>query len=336
MKVKQLRNNGLVVGVLSEKNLAIVDGMVKDEKGNKTIPAKIIRGEIVLSTDNGDIKMRVYSQSKKKDGDENPMYKGIETITTTNVSKVEATLGYITYKTGDADKKDSELQAVKVKLDEGASADTISCNVQIGLNDYVAKDGKVKTSVQLSFNRGEKVTDPSTELTSDFEMEGVIRSIMPEIIKENETERKIVEFVNIDYVGNAMPFKLVVPEELAGDFEDYYETGNTCKLNGTIVIKHIGGDTVVNSNGFGRKAHVQSGFDIMELQVIGGDPAYEEEIDKDGDLKAVEMDTMKQLMEERKIRLEALEKGVDKPKTNGGLGAKPKVNAEVLDETCPF
>lgn len=336
MKVKQLKNNGLVVGVLSEKNLAIVDGNVKDEKGNYTIPAKIVRGEIILSTINGDIKMRVYSQSKKRDGEDNQMYKGLETIATTNVSKVEASLGFISYKTGDSTSKDSELQATKIKLDEGVVADTLSCNVQIGLNDYKSKDGKVKTSVQLSFNRGEKVTDDSIELTSDFEMEGVIRSIMPEIIKEEETERKIIEFVNIDYSGNALPFKLVVPEDLASDFENFCEMGNTCKLNGSIVMKHVGGDTTTVSNGFGRKAHVQSGFDIMELQVIGGDPAFEEEMDKDGDLKAVEMVTMKKLMEERKIRLEALEKGTDKPKTNGGLGAKPKVNAEVLDEICPF
>lgn len=339
MKVKQLKNNGLVVGVLSEKNLSIVDGKVKDEKGNNTIPAKIARGEIVLSTSNGDIKMRVYSQSKKRNGEDNPMYKGIETIATTNVSKVEATLGYLSYKTGDASNKDSELQLTKIKLDEGTVADTLSCNVQIGLNDYKAKDGKVKTSVQLSFNRGERITDDSIELTSDFEMEGVIRSIMPEIIKEEETERKIVEFVNIDYSGNAFPFKLVVPEDLASDFESFYEVGNTCKLNGSIIIKHVGGDTNTSSNGFGRKAHVQSGFDIMELQVIGGDPAYEEEVDKDGDLKAIEMSTMKKLMEERKIKLEALEMAENKAnnvtKPSGGLGSKPKLSNEDMEE-IPF
>ncbi|NBK99163.1 MAG: hypothetical protein EOM50_14320 [Erysipelotrichia bacterium] len=316
-EVKATKNTGMLTGFLSEKNLEIVDD--KFERDGKTIQCKTVKGEIVVSTDNGDFKLRVFSRSKKGDGEDNKMFKGFETIANTYISKVDVA-------------KDSSL-----------TADIISCSVRVQCNDYVAQDGTVKSGVQIGLQNANRVNG-EVEHSTDVDMVGIIRSIKPETNKDGEeTGRLVVEFVTIGYNGNAEPLTVYVEEDLASDFEDMYEAGQTCELYCSLAMKRVGGEDNKGEAKFGRKAKVRSGFDVLEIQVVGGEEPYDEEdVDENGNSKAYDMDTLKKLMSDRQIMLEALlnnskedskSKKGSSPKKSGCLGTKKPQKAT---NECPF
>lgn len=317
MEIKQTKNYGLLVGVLSEKDLKIEDGKFNDKSG-KEKPCKIVKGSLTIETDNGLFPLRVYSRDKKTDNTENSFYKGLETIATTYVSKLDATK-------------------------EGKEPDVVSCNIKLNCNDYVGLDGNIRSVAQINMSKANRIQG-EYQSTTDLNLEGVIRSIKPEIIKEEETGRLVVEFVTIGYGGVAEPFNLVVPEDLADDFTSMFEVGQTCMLYVSLVMKHVGGSNKKQA-GFGRKGNVNSGFDVLEIQVIGGEVPYEDETDDEGNSKAIDLKTMKQLMNEREMVLEQkVKEAKDNPKgkkedKQRGLGKKsnlPQPSVEDSESLCPF
>lgn len=314
-EIKQTKMMCRISGVLSEKALELKSGELKGDNG-KTIPCEIIQGTISVETDNGVFPLRVYcaSKTKKDGGKENVMFKGIKTIMDSYISKVDAA------------------------KDDSLTADKINCNVKVSINDYVANDGSVKTSVQLSLNSARRATGDFESVT-DVDMDGYIRSIKPETKGDDEeTGRLMVEFVTIGYGGKAEPYTLYVPEELADDFEDIYEPSQTVEMYCSLVMRHIG-EKKTSTAKFGRKANVSSGYDVMEMIVVGAEDPYEEPDDDEIESKVIDKKTIKKLMEERSLMLEELpkqkkEKDKDKKstKTDKGLGRKNKV-VEEEDET---
>lgn len=314
-EIKQTKMMCRISGVLSEKALELKSGELKGDNG-KTIPCEIIQGTISVETENGVFPLRVYcaSKTKKEGGKENRMWKGMKKMMDDYISKVDAS-------------KDDTL-----------TADKVNCDVRVNINDYPRQDGTVATTVQLSLNSIRRATGDFESVT-DVDMDGYIRSIKPETKGDDEeTGRLMVEFVTIGYGGKAEPYTLYVPEELADDFEDIYEPSQTVEMYCSLVMRHIG-EKKTSTAKFGRKANVSSGYDVMEMIVVGAEDPYEEPDDDEIESKVIDKKTIKKLMEERSLMLEELpkqkkEKDKDKKstKTDKGLGRKNKV-VEEEDET---
>ena len=359
--IKQSINQGKITGVLSEKALSLVTSMAKDNNGKNTIPCEVIRGQITIETNNGTFSMRIYSQSKKKDGTDNAMFKGFKTILTEYISKAELAQGNIMYKVGEAMTKDKDLKDkvfTPIYNNESLVKDTtasyvitqtankISVSIQANVNDYVGQDNTIKTSVQLNMNKANRVSNDIEDCT-DLELVGVIRTIKDEVFNEEKTGRKIVDFVTIGYSadgGVANPLTLIVGEDLASDFEDMFEAGQTCKLYCEVVMRHVGGTNKSEAK-FGRKANVSSGFDVLEIQVVGGEEPFENDEEEENS-NVYTVAQVKELMADREIILaNLLSKEKDKPKTSsnpftdkpkGAFGKKIEVDIEDNSEDSPF
>lgn len=305
-EIKATKNLSKFVGVLSEKALECVEGETNGEN-DKKIPCEIIKGKITLETVNGTFPLRVYSASKKKDGTANKMFKGLKTIMDTYVSKLDVA-------------KDSSLVA-----------DTIECNTKVSINDYPAQDGTINTGIQVSLNSAKRVNEDA-ESSTDLDLVGYIDNIVPELDKdEEETGRLVVTFISVGYGEKAEPFTLYVDEELADDFDEMYEKGNTCELYCSVAMKHVGAKQTAEA-AFGRKAKVNSGFDVLEIQVVGGEPPYEEDDDdEDGNSKILSSKLIKELKKNRELYLENLKNDAkdkdkkEKKSAKKGLGDKKKI-----------
>lgn len=318
-ELKQTTNKSKFIGVLSEKALTVESGKMKDDKG-KEFDCDVIKGTISIETANGTFPLRVYSKSKKKDRTDNKMYAGLVTIMNDYVSKMDVSQG------------------------KAEVADTIECVVKVDINDYVSKNsGKVVSGVQLGMNKANRVA-ADTESTTDLMLEGYIGKIAPETDKDGEeTGRLIVTLVTIGYGGVAKPFTILVPEDLADDFSDMYEEGQTSMLYCAVMMRHVGGSSNTTA-AFGKRAKVSSGFDVQEIVLIGGDEPYEDDEDEEGNSKCISDKDIKALMKERKLMLEQKEKDAQeeasKPKeikTKKGLGSIKKIENPVEDDDdCPF
>lgn len=292
--IRPLHNKGAIVGVLSEKKFEEKDVEVKLGDG-KTVKTKAMSGEIVLSTQNGDFKLRLYANAITKKGEENRQFKSLQTIDTNYVSKVNVA-------------KNPELVA-----------DVVKAVTQLNCNDYVPEGtNEVRTSTQLKCNFVER-TSADTELTTEMDLEGVIRTIKPETKNEEETGRLLVEFITFGYNGDAQPIDLVVEEDLADVFQEEFEMGSTALLFLEAKMVHVG---ATNTGGakFGRKAKVSSGYDVMELIVIGcsQEGAIEDEN------RAFDIETLKKAMNERTDKLETMVANSKNKPSGGKKGGMPK------------
>ena len=83
-------------------------------------------------------------------------------------------------------------------------------------------------------------------------------------------------------------------------------------------MHRIGGQKQ-KKGGFGRKANTNEGFEILELLIIGGEPAYDENTE-DEKRKPFTPDIMKSLMVERDMKLKNIE---DKAKDGSTANAAP-------------
>ena len=342
-EIKQTVNRGKIVGVLSEKALKISKGEVKTE--NKTFPCEVISGTLSVETENGTLPpLRVYLKSKKKDGTENKMFAGFVTIMKEYVSKMELTTGKISYKVQDSNAE----KTVEIPIDKQVvtAPDTIECSVRLDLNDYVSNTTqKVVSSVQLSMSNAKRVSS-DTELTTDLMIEGYVQKIVPETTKtEEETSRILVTFVTVGFGAKAKPFTVIVPEDLADDFSNMYEVGQTAMFYCSVVMRHVGGQKN-NTAAFGKKAKVYSGFDVEEIVLIGGEEPYDEDTDEDGSSKSISANDVKSILKERKLMLEQKEKEAAEnsntpksTKTTKGLGSIKSVEPTPFDddnEDLPF
>lgn len=302
-EIKQSVNYGKAVGVLSEKKYEIIDGTTKSGA-----PCKIIRGNIVVTTNDGDMKFGFYQQSTngKNDGQEDwaaKSYAGLKTA----------------------------MEQQIAKSDNNGEPDVVAVTFSTRVNDFKSKKGDVISGVNYDVkNISRHKVSADDDMVAEGELSGMITAIVPEIVKEEETGRLKVELVSISYGQKAEPYTLFVGEDLADDFDSTYEVGEVTKLYYTVVSEHYGGTTQQASTGFGRKAKVQSGFDRVEMQIIGGEPSFEEEQEE-----FFTKEELNPLLENRKIALEKLKsEDGDANKSKGGL--KDKKVADIPPSDMPF
>lgn len=339
-KIKQSINKAQIVGTLAEMNLqeetkeVILKNGDKEKKVTcKTIGKKDFKNpsliiEVEPKDEDGNvihtsmIGVNFYQTHEKKldeNGNviDNPKFKSMKTILTNYVPKSE-------------DKN---------------NATRVMASCSLTANEYATSEDKKNYSFvsfpQLNcFN----ITSSgvSDEDSCDGEISGIIRTIKQETITKDEettnTGRLIVDFYTFDYNGATYPAQLIVEKDLADDFSDIYENGNSCKLYYEVKSRMVGGTKKTTKKAFGRDAHIQNGYTITEYVIFSGDDPYEEECEYfiTKEIMKTAMESRQNLIDSKIEEKKKKDKEGDNSSKKGGLGnRKPNID-ETQGEDLPF
>lgn len=285
-EIKQSINKVQIVGTLKEINAKVEKKEVSLKSGSvekKVTCSQISKAEFrnpmfTVEVNGNDIGIDFFPTAEKKLDEngaiiDNPRYKSLETILNTYVPK----------------SKDS-VNATRVKVDgnvrlnEYADGNTFEWKSYMGINAFTMSSSGVPQ-----------------EDSAEAQVSGVIGNIAPEVIGEDETDRLIVTLYTFDNQGVVSPMKFVIEEDLANDFNSFYEIGDNAKLDYEIITKQVGRPKAdVNEGGFGRKkSNIISGFSITEYSITYGyDP-----MDEENEL-FVSVDDVKEALNVREIMIE--------------------------------
>lgn len=165
-------------------------------------------------------------------------------------------------------------------------------------NEYVGQDGEFKSLVNLN---AFQVTSSVTADTDycDGSLSGVIKAIKSEIKGEDETGRKIVEFLYVNNNEEIFPINLILEEDLVDDFEDNYSKGDNVVLDIECVTRSVGAKSQPKK--FGRESNRVSGYTVTEYRIFSGGDVLEEE-----NKYYLDKATVKKLLEDRDIKIEQI------------------------------
>lgn len=295
------------VGYLSESNLKREDCNIKqkDASGQDagTKKGERIMGSVAVKTDNGIHTFNVYAQSLTAKGEESKQWKMYCDMLNWN-PKIGG---------------DSSVEPTLVNI-EGA----------ISVNDYVNQQGEVKSGLRWRVGRANTKASPDEPKGTTLKVTTIIQSIKPEIRQEEETGRLLVTLYGAEGNGTCFPINAIVDEEMADAFSDCYEVGMTVPFELELVSRHVGGGANTGTKKFGRagKVAVNSGFDVQELMLVGGDDEIEEPDElttEDENGNEVEVKTawinptaMKKAIKARAQMLEELKSNPPEKKPSGG------------------
>jgi hypothetical protein len=308
MEIRQTFNEILVEGTLKEKKLekTVIDG------------DNVIKGEVVVITgENQEHAIQIYSNEKTKEGKDNPSYKGLETVMAEYVSMAEAK-----------------------ERGEG-TPDKIRCNANIFLNEY----HKPTSGEYVGFPRLN--TSFLSRVKDEFKPKAIgtiecfINKIYNEIEKGEETGRKIAEVFIINFKGEIAPLDLIVDKDLVDDFDKYFEAGKNAIFN----IKLINTANVVKverGGGFGQSVEKTYTTFKHEIIIIGGEPAQYDEDElspiplkigrEEKAFKGYKKDDIRAALKEREKMLEEKKKNAIEGKTGKTTSNKASSNRADLKD----
>jgi len=278
--LKQAEATINVEGILSEKKL---------EKATDSEGKEIIRGTLkIKENDTNFINLNVYVNRFTKDGKENNAYAGMETVMNEYQSIAEV----------------GEEAATRIKCGKGA----------LKPNTFVDKrTGDVRTNVRYDATYVSRVDDLTKyEPKAKFEVEGYISSVFPEVKQGEETGRLNVNILVPTYNG-IEPMVIVVGEDLASDFEEMYEPGQTARFFGILKNNVVVKEEVIKM-ALG-KSETKKSYDYVDERFLTGaqDP-YEEEF-------AYSTEAIQKAVADREMRLENEKKKVAEAKQNTNKAA---------------
>lgn len=134
------------------------------------------------------------------------------------------------------------IQEKKLTIADGnPDAKPIRLKVLAGFKDnyFWGEDGKFISNPKISSNYVVEATSKDKDGAS-FNLDCVIKSFKKEIANEEETGRLITDVYTWDFFGNVVPVEhLIIPEDMADDFEDVYEKGDMLNLAGSYVCRQV-------------------------------------------------------------------------------------------------
>lgn len=296
--MKETTNNVFVVGTLVKKDFEVKEIDIK-ENGNVVGKDYAISGSLILRTNEGsEHEINYFSRQHKKDGGENNIFKALQTVSEE-------------YKSLEHHPEDADV----VRIGAG----------QFRINDYKGQDGEVKSYVQINANFANRLSAEEVEQTpqeSKFEVEGVVETIKPEVIKDNETGNLIVVVNVIGYESTITPVKLTVMKDMAEAFTGagFFESGYAKFWGKSVNTKET--ETVVEKAGFGQDNVRVVTKTISRLEVTGGSPLG---MPSDNEIKD---DEYEQAKSKRKLKLEEIKK-----KERNGGGSASSTNPFNTDGT---
>jgi hypothetical protein len=235
---------------------------------------------------------------KKKDGSDNAIAKGYQTIIDEYLSVA----------------KHGRDQADKVRVTQG----------KIGVNEYYGEDGMLRSFPQLSTNFVNRLgAGDEFNPRAEFEVEIFVKSVVPEVKNEDETGRVKVNSIIPIFGGKVIPFEFMVSKDGAEFVSDNYEVGCTTRVYGDIVNFKEVKETEIPVE-FGKPQKKISTKTIREYLITGGTDPYEED-----DTKVFSIEALKKAMVERETYLLELKNKKSEPKNNEnktGFGSKGKTD----------
>lgn len=257
-------------------NVVRIEGTLLEVRGGEWKNGEGIGIELDIEVAENEVHT-VYAMSKykKKDGTENSIAKGLQTILDE----------YLTVA------KHGRENADKVRITQGI----------ITLNEYFGQDKQLHSKPRIITNFVNRLkVDDTFEPKAEFEVEIFVKSVVPEIKNDEETGRVKINAIIPLYGGRVIPFEFVVSKEGSQFVEDNYETGSTVRVYGDIInFKEIIEQEVPVA--FGKPQKRVTSKSIREYLITGGTEPYDEE-----DKNVFSIETIKKAMVERETYLQEL------------------------------
>lgn len=213
------------------------------------------------------------------------------------------------------------------------NACVVSISGRLDANDYYSEEQQdVVQTIQISASFINKV-GADEEWGAFVTVEAYIRSIKEEVVNDKETGRLIVSLITTNFRGEAVCLtKVIVDKELAENFTDEYEVGQTAKL----YLKYVTtvSRTTVSKGGIGKKRVEDKTF--TELTVEGGETAMAED-----SKNALTQSAVKIMLSERETALAEIKNNAGAKTAIGSKSStKGKKNTAVAnsvdDDEVPF
>lgn len=292
------------------ENQVVIEGTLLEVRHNEWKSGKGLNIELDIETADNEVHtVTGMSQFNKKDGSENGIAKGYQTVINEYKSVAEH----------------GREEADKVRITQG----------RIGLNEYFGQDEKLRSFPQLSTNFVNRVqAGEEFNPRAEFEVEVFIKNIKPETNKDaEETGRAEVEGFIPLYGGRVIPFSFKVTEEGSEYVQDNYEPGQTVKFYGDI-INYKEKIVTEEAVAFGKPKEKITYKTVREYVITGGGEPYDED-----DVKVYDAELIKKALTERELYLQELKNRNNEPKKEekkGGFNTKkdksdkPKVDVSKL------
>lgn len=219
-----IRKSGNEVSILGE-----VLSITPQEIKTKSNPPKIGR-KLAVEIDTGNdniITAEMFSMELKSDGNPNDFYKGLLTVEEE-------------YKGRNDEGNNDGGTIVAIKSNSRYSGATL------GLNEYVGKDGKLKSFFKVDVANMSRAKDSdkvdengkAIPYGTKFSLEGRIVSLKPEIVATEETGVLLIELATYNYKGELLPFELRVENpQYVEAIQSMYSVGQTAIFHGEIVVQ---------------------------------------------------------------------------------------------------
>ena len=297
--LNQSKQNFRCIGLVNELALTREDCeiKVKDKNGNDngTKDGERIKGKVAVRIGEGIKTFDVFISSLTTKGEENKQWKNAVAMLDLNP---------------------------EINGDNSKDVSLVSVNGRVDENSYLGQDGNVKTILRWSASR------ISTSRVKEDEEHGCtlsgtffIKSIRPETKDDEETGRLLVTLCAVGYNAAPILIETVVNEDLAEDFSDIYEVGQTASFDIDVVTEHVGAKVSAKKKfGSGGAVNVNSGYDKETLVIVGGDEPIEEpdaDEKEDGvDNGWIDPKAMKMALKERDTKLAELKENGNKSTSN--------------------
>lgn len=202
MSLKQTGNRVNIEGWLNSKEYEIKVDRKDKEFISGTINIKVAEENI--------IPVEVFSYAKKKDGGDNVVFKGLQTVFNDTVA---------------ANETDDPNEVTKIRITAG----------EIRINDFANANNEIISAVKYNTNFINRVNDNTFEPKAKFDVEMIVQKFRPEVKDDEETGAGYVDGFIVDYSGNVKPLTLKAPKGVYEKLEGTVEKGNVINFWGDIV-----------------------------------------------------------------------------------------------------
>lgn len=312
MELNQSKQNFRCVGIVNEIDMTREDCKIKTQ--NEEVDGERIKGNIAIRMANGIKTFNVFVNSITSKGDESKQWK-------------------------------NALAMLELNPEIGGTgeASVVSVSGRVDENSYLGQDNNVHTALRWSATRVSTRVNEEDAHACTLSGNFFIKNIRPEVKDDEETGRLLVTLCGVNYNAEPILIETIVKEDLAEDFADIYEAGQTANFDIDVVMEHIGEkNTGRKKFGSGGSVNVNSGYDKETLVIVGGDEPIEEPDDPEIDNGWIDPKVMKAALKERDVKLQEIKNGDNKSKSTKAsakttlkdkkLGRKTPTKVEPEDE----
>lgn len=293
--LRQAKNEVTLVGVVQESTLEQKTFNKKDGSGTY----EAISGNITLKT--GEDETQVVSYFAKQltlDGKENQNFKALNTVMKDLVTLADIAQG----------------------LTEG-EATRLECKGELGLNEYRGQDGEIKSFPRINGRYSpRRFKDGKFVPKAEFDIEGIVKSVKPELYKGEETGRLKINLYVPLYGGKIVPLQFVTNEGIKESdidyLHDHFLPGASVNLNGKLVNKSKEITRTIEM-GFGDNK-VETTYERTREFVVTGGIVYEE--GSENEKKIFDVSLLKEALANRERHLATLRERDTSKKEEKKLG----------------